>query len=325
VKELRERERGILLLDAGDLLFRRFLKPIPEPEQEMLAQKAHLIVESFNLMGYDALGIGDDDLSLGKAFLLEISKKARFPFLSSNVVDEASGKPLFETYVVKRVNGLRIGLLSLLSPDLFSVHGDERKKGLVFRNPSEVARALVSELQPKTDLIILLSHLGYPKDVEIANSVPGIHLIVGSHTGMNLPFPPVINNAVILQMAPKGLYTGRFDLTFHNNRTSFYNIMTKRALEGNLNSLRHRLSSVEAPEAEKAQWRRTEKEMERNLQKLEGKNEFTNALLPLAETVKDDPEILRMVETYKAKYPETAKPHTPVERPHSRAVPGQGK
>ena len=61
----------------------------------MVTEKAYLLIESSNLMGYDALGIGDDDLSLGKEFLLEISKKAKFPFLSSNLMDEKSKKLLF--------------------------------------------------------------------------------------------------------------------------------------------------------------------------------------------------------------------------------------
>ena len=60
-----------------------------------MAEKAHLFIESFNLMGYDATGIGDDDLTLGKELLLEFSRKANFPFLCSNLLDEASGKNLF--------------------------------------------------------------------------------------------------------------------------------------------------------------------------------------------------------------------------------------
>ena len=92
VKDLRESEKGILFSDAGDLLFKKYLHPIPENELTGMAGKAHLIIESFNLMGYDALGIGDDDLTLGKEFLLEISRKANFPFLCSNLLDETSGK-----------------------------------------------------------------------------------------------------------------------------------------------------------------------------------------------------------------------------------------
>jgi len=46
-------------------------------------------------MGYHAIGIGDDDLSLGKTFLLELSKTSNVTFLSSNVIDEDSEKTLF--------------------------------------------------------------------------------------------------------------------------------------------------------------------------------------------------------------------------------------
>jgi len=92
VKDLRESEKGILVLDAGDLFFKKYTVPVPESELKGMAEKAHLIIESFNLMGTDAMGIGDDDLTLGKEFLLEISRKANFPFLCSNLLDETSGK-----------------------------------------------------------------------------------------------------------------------------------------------------------------------------------------------------------------------------------------
>ena len=209
---MREKEKGILVLDAGDLLFKKFSTAVPENQMKMVAQKAQLIIESFNLMGYDAMGVGDDDLTLGKEFLLEMSKKANFPFLSSNLVDEESGNLLFQPYILKEINGLRIGIFSLLSPDVFAGQGDPRRKGLGFRPPVEVAQNMVKELQPKTDLIILLSHLGYPKDMELAQKVPGIHLIVGSHTGIHLAYPPPIKNTIILQTAPKGMYAGKLDL-----------------------------------------------------------------------------------------------------------------
>jgi len=110
VKDLRESEKGILISDAGDLLFKKYLNSIPESELTGMAGKAHLIIESLNLMGYDAMGIGDDDLTLGKEFLLEISRKANFPFLCSNLLDEASGK--------KMMSGIRKRLFLLSLPDL---------------------------------------------------------------------------------------------------------------------------------------------------------------------------------------------------------------
>jgi len=312
---MREKENGVLVLDAGDLLFKKFSNAVPENELKMVTQKAQLIIESFNLMRYDALGVGDDDLALGKEFLLEMSKKARFPFLSSNLLDEESGNLLLQPYIVKEINGLRIGIFSLLSPDVFTGQADPRKKGLAFRPPIETAQNMVKELQPKTDLIILLSHLSYPKDVELAQKAIGIHLILSSHTGIHLTYPPPIRNTIIVQTAPKGMYAGKLDLVLHNNESAFYNTMTKRAVENNLNNLNNRLNSPQASEAEKAQWRKAKEEAERSLEQFHGKNEFTNVILPLNEQVKDHPDILKMVEECKQKYPETGKSPSPSSPP----------
>jgi 2',3'-cyclic-nucleotide 2'-phosphodiesterase (5'-nucleotidase family) len=311
VKELKENRKDVLVLDAGDLLFKKFTKPIPESDLKMVSEKAQLILEGFNLMGYDALGIGDDDLTLGRDFLMEMAKKAQFPFLSSNIINEDSGKLLFQPYLLKEIAGMKIGIFSLFSPDLFTGPNDLRKKGLVFRDPVETAQAMVRELQPKTDLIILLSHLSYPKDVELAQNISGIHLIIGGHTGANLLYPPIIKNTYLLQTAPKGMYGARIDFTFNNNTFSFYNSTEKRSLESRLNYIKYRLMAKETPEREKAQWLKSKQDTGKALAQLQGKNEFTNIIFPLREGMKDHPDILKMVEEYKSKYPETEKPAPP--------------
>ncbi|MGZ3614913.1 MAG: hypothetical protein ACXU9X_13585, partial [Thermodesulfobacteriota bacterium] len=274
-------------------------------------EKAHLMIESFNLMGYDAIGIGDDDLTLGKEFLLEISKKVSFPFLSSNLFDETSGKNLFQLSLIKQVHGIRVGIFSLLSPDLFTNPSDPRRKGLNIRPPSEVAHAMVKDLKPKTDLIILLSHLGYAKDLELAQSVEGINIIVGGHTGINLVYPLVIKNTIILQSASRGMFGARLDLLFHNNEPVFYNSATKVSLENSLQNLNQRLSARETPESEKNQLQKAKEETERTLNQIQTKNEFTNHIVPLQEQMKDDPDIKKLVDAYKAKTQTTVNPASP--------------
>ena len=268
-----------------------------------MEEKAHLMIECFNLTGVDAIGVGDDDLTLGKEFLLEISKKANFPFLSSNLFDEASGKNLFQLSLIKKINGLRIGIFSLLSPDLFTNSSDPRKKGLNIRPPIEVANAMVKGLKPKTDLIILLSHLGYVKDIELAQSVQGINIIVGGHTGINLVYPLVIKNTIILETASRGMFGARLDLLFHNDEPVFYNSATKVSLENNLKNLNQRLNAQETPEAEKAQLEKAKEETERTLNQIQTKNQFTNHIIPLQEQMKDDSDIKKLVEAYKTKFP----------------------
>jgi 5'-nucleotidase/UDP-sugar diphosphatase len=309
VKEIRESEKEILVLDSGDLLFKRFFNPVPENELKGMSEKAYLIIESFNLMAYDALGIGDDDLTLGKDFLLEISKKANFPFLSSNLLDEASGEILLQPSVIKEVKGLRIGIFSLLSPDFFTNPSDPRRKGLDIRPPVETAQAMVKELKPKTDLIILLSHLGYGKDVELARIVQGINIIVGSHTGINVTYPPP-SNTIILQTGSRGMFGGKLTLFIHNREPIFYNSEKKTSLEKALNHINQRIASKETPEAEKARLERAKEETERNLKQLQG-NQFTNHIITLQEQMKEDPDIKRMIEDFKAKSQTAGTPAPP--------------
>jgi len=274
-------------------------------------EKAHLMIECLNLMGYDAIGIGDDDLTLGKEFLLEISKKANFPFLSSNIFDEASGKNLFQLSLIKQVHGLRIGIFSLFSPDLFPNPSDPRKKGLNIRPPIEVANAMLKELKPKTDLIILLSHVGYAKDIELAQTVQGINIIVGGHTGINLIYPLVMKNTIILQNASRGMFAARLDLLFHNHEPVFYNSATKMSQENNLKNLNQRLNAPETPEAEKAQLQKAKEETERALNQIQTKNQFTNHIVALQEQMKEDLDIKKLVEAYKAKTQTTGNPISP--------------
>jgi 2',3'-cyclic-nucleotide 2'-phosphodiesterase (5'-nucleotidase family) len=311
VKDLRESQKGVLVLDSGDLLFKKYMNPIQENELKGMTEKAQLIVESFNLTGYDAIGIGDDDLTLGKEFLLEISKKANFPFLSSNLLNEASGKVLFQSSLIKEIHGHRIGIFSLLSPDLFTGPSDPRKKGLTIRQPIEVAQAMVKELKPKADLIILLSHLGYVKDIEMAQTVRGINIIVGGHSGINLVYPPVMKDTMILQTASRGMFGARLDLFFYNNEPIFYNSATKISLENNLKNINQQLNSKEIPEIEKDQWRKAKEDTERTLNQLRGKNEFTNNIIPLQDQMKEHPDIKKMLEAYRGKAQATENPVSP--------------
>ncbi len=311
MKDLRQSEKEILVLDSGDLLFKKHLNPLPENALAGMVEKARLIVESFNVMGYDAMGVGDDDLALGKELLLEMSRKAKFPLLSSNLLDEATGKHLFHAFLIKEIDGLRIGLFSLLSPDFFTNPSDLRKKGLNIRSPLETAKIMVEELKPKTDLIILLSHLGYQNDIRVAQTVPGIHLILGAHTGINLPYPPVIKNVIILQTASRGMFGGRLHLLFYDKEPIFYNSATRISLENSLNRYNERLSSKGIPEAERTQLRRAKEEAERTLKQLRSKNQFTNQIIALHEQMKDDPEIGKMIEAYKAKTQAKENPVSP--------------
>ncbi len=262
-------------------------------------------------MGYDAVGVGEDDLTLGKEFLMEISKRANFAILSSNLLDAETKKPIFQPYLIKERNGLRVGIFSLISPECFSGQNDPRMKGLRVQNPMEVGREMIKELQTKADLIVLLSHLGYAKDVEFAQVNPGVRLIFGGHTGTHLLYAPVINNTAIFQTASRGMYAAKLSLTLYSSEPSIVNSWQRRSLESSLQSIKNKLSSPNLSESEKVQWRKAQEEMERNLKKLQGKNEFANTFLPLNEKIRSHPELVKMIEAFKSRFPEMGPSSSP--------------
>lgn len=100
------------------------------------------------------------------------------------------------------------------------------------------------------------------------------------------------------------MYGARLNLTLISNKTSFYNITSKRSLEKNLNKLKLQLTSGKASEEERDRWRRVKENTEKALQQLEGKNSFANTFIPLNDSVKDHPEIKKLVNEYKSKFPE---------------------
>lgn len=247
------------------------------------------------------MAVGDDDLSLGKEFLIEVSKEAKFPLIASNIFDEENEKPIFTPYLLKEINGIKIGIFSLISEHLFLNPNDQRKKGIKIGLALDVAQKIINEIKPKSDLIILLSHLSYPKDIEFSQYVKGINIIFGSHLGMNLSTPPMINNTIILQSAPRGMYGARVDLILNNNQPFFYNLSNKKEFERRINLIKQKLNQQQLAEAEIAQLINSKKEYEKTIKGFSGKNEFSVSIVPLHNQIKEDEGIKRLVDSYKAK------------------------
>jgi hypothetical protein len=145
------------------------------------------------------------------------AESAKFPFLSANLIDKNTGKPLFQPYIIKDINGLKVGILGLITQDIQSRFSKDISSNLAVKDPFETAKTLVSELKSKTHLIIALTHLGLLSDKELAKRIQGIDIIIGGHDKLKLDPPVVINNTLILQAYKEGRYLGILDLTLHNN------------------------------------------------------------------------------------------------------------
>ena len=95
--------------------------------KEMTSLMVDLFIKTYNLMGYDAFTPGEIDLSWGIDELQKISKRARFAFLLSNLLDKKTKEPVFTPFLIKETGGGKIGLFGLVS-DRFSLPGPPGEK-----------------------------------------------------------------------------------------------------------------------------------------------------------------------------------------------------
>ncbi len=207
VSRVREEAPGkVLLLHAGDILSRG------EPVTVYTAGEANFRL--MNRLGYDALTPGNGDYYFGVDTLLACVKVAEFPVVEANVIDTRTGKSLFEPWVIKEVNGVRIGILGI------GVIREELPgaKHLRLMDPIETARQSLPALAGQCDLVVVLSHCGDELDRTLAGEVQGIDIIVGGHSHTLMDPPEVLTGpggatVYVGQAGDYGRWLGRMDVT----------------------------------------------------------------------------------------------------------------
>src|SRR5512136_1043898 len=135
---MKKEGKDILLLDTGNLLFRK--PPQTETNRRDALLRVDLLIQSYNEMGYDVVNVGEKDLMMGFKYLSEVSAKAKFSFISTNLVNKKTGKSVFKPYVIKEIEGLKIGILGLLD-DQFNLTFLEKDPGLNITEPYSALKA----------------------------------------------------------------------------------------------------------------------------------------------------------------------------------------
>lgn len=182
IKELKEENPNVMVVDAGDTLHGQPFATISKGES---------IIKVMNAVGYDVMTPGNHDFNYGQERLVELAKYAEFPIISANVIKQ-DGTTLLESYVIKEVGGLKIGIFGLSTPETAYKTNPKNVEGLTFENPVEVAKKMVEELKAKdVDAIIALVHLGIDKESVdtsylLRDNVEGIDLIIDGHSHSKL-------------------------------------------------------------------------------------------------------------------------------------------
>ena len=215
INQIREKEKNVLLVDAGD-----FSQGTPY----FNFFNGRVEIEGMNRMKYDAGTLGNHEFDNGMDTLAVILKNAKFPEVNSNYkLENTPLKGMIKPYIVLVKNGLRIGILGLgVNPK--SLIFEKNYKGLEYIDPVLKANEISTLLKKKEkcDVIICLSHLGADtakmevNDFEIAHKTRYIDVIIGGHSHSMITNTNEKNAVgkpvVIAQMGKSGLFLGRVDL-----------------------------------------------------------------------------------------------------------------
>jgi len=208
IKTTRGQFPNVLLLDAGNALW----NALAEPTQ------GQVMVAGLNLMGYDALLLGDLDLQLGPEVLTQRIAEATFPVLSANVLLASDNTLLAQPYAVLKLGDRKVGIIGLTSE--LGQQGPNGDKYVLLK-AEDALRKVVAEVALQTDIIIVLSNLGYDEDQRLSSLVPGIDLIVGGRSGLSLPdgWRNEQNGAIVVQAGEQGQQLGRCQLRLDGSAT----------------------------------------------------------------------------------------------------------
>ncbi|MFT6436557.1 MAG: 2',3'-cyclic-nucleotide 2'-phosphodiesterase (5'-nucleotidase family) [Candidatus Azotimanducaceae bacterium] len=204
VKQTREKNPGVLVLDAGDRIS-------GTPVSTMF--NGVPIFEVLNNVGYDAAAVGNHEFDHGYKQFLEFKKIANHPLLSANAFAPDGSLLADAPALIKTVNGIKIGIIGLITehtPDMIIPAGNE---GISFSPASDALKGMVKALRPEVDLLVVLSHVGHDEEKELAQSIDGIDIIVGGHSHTKVAPPVKINNTYVVQAGYYGAYVGKLELT----------------------------------------------------------------------------------------------------------------
>ena len=140
-------------------------------------------IEIMNMIGFDAMTLGNHEFNRGPDSLAEMLATADFPIVSGNT--KVSGGhalgDLVRDHLIVEHGEMKIGILGVTTPD--TVFLSSPGENVTFDDPAEHLTEAAARLKAEgVHNIIVLSHLGFVQDQELAASVDGISLIVGGHS-----------------------------------------------------------------------------------------------------------------------------------------------
>ncbi len=295
LKTVKEEVKNLLVLDGGDaLVISYFGQP---SEREKARRRAEFVLKLYEKLGYHALNIGDTDLGLGIEYLRNLRKNSRFPFLSANLKDKKTKNPVFKPYLIKEIDGLKIGILGLVTTEI-SPNIQKELKDYFIENPIKAAKETINRLMASCDHIVALAHLTPPEVESLAKEVPRIGMIIGGND-RSFILPKKIHRSVYVQTDTFGAHIGRLNLNLLEGSSEFIDILSKSLIQKKIEETRKKMEDPNYEKDIKAlqELRDILIEQKKKMPSSEGKNTYENYLTLMHATTESDLEIQKLIDS----------------------------
>jgi len=206
LKALADKEKSegknVLIISAGDVV-----------QGELIANltKGSVIFEIMNAVGYDYLVPGNHEFAYGVNKLLELEKSAKFKILAANIKNK--NKNLFKPSDLIEINGIKIGIFGITTPETKTKSGGDGVDKLEFIDPVEASKEIIKKLKSQgARIIIAVTHLGLDnsslesdRSDNLIRKLNGeIDLLIDGHSHTELPEGLKIDESLIVQTGEYG-------------------------------------------------------------------------------------------------------------------------
>lgn len=235
IKAARQENPNLLLIDSGDTIQGT---PLSYYHNKRNNEPPDPVMLVMNALGYDAMAVGNHEYNFGLRVLEKARREARFPWLSANTYRQGTDETYHKPYIVKDVNGVRVGILGLTTPGVPTWENKENYRGLEFRDPVGEAKkwTVLLRERERVDLVIVAMHMGVGRDLRtgdpnpgqvrsenaaatIAEQVPGIDVILMGHTHREVP-SLYVNGVLLVQADKWARRVARVDVYLEQDETT---------------------------------------------------------------------------------------------------------
>lgn len=193
----------VVLLDAGDTSLGTPLSGLSHGKPT---------AEIYDLLHYDAVALGNHEFNWGKEVMKTLTDGFHTAVLCANLVTDDGSPPPYPAYTTVERNGVKLGIIGLVTPDTARAAPVAATEGWHFLQPSEAVRAALPTLPKDCDVVLTLDHIGVKADHELARAVPDIDVIIGGHSHTPLQEVQYEGKVPIVQAGCYGEYLGVLEL-----------------------------------------------------------------------------------------------------------------